>query len=68
MVRSVKGQFICWILISIAFIYVVSTYTEFTGNDVTNLLFYMVMISSIFNAGMATQKFLDNRKKDHSNH
>ncbi len=66
MIISVKGQFILSILVSICFIINSFNYTNFTGERefyFPRLLFYIVMIFSVYNAGMLTQKYIQSKKK-----
>ncbi|UII54184.1 hypothetical protein LS684_10780 [Cytobacillus spongiae] len=66
MIKSLKWPFIVSILVAIGFINHSFSYIEFTGSEqflFNRMLFYFIMIFSIFNAGMLTQKYVDSRKK-----
>ncbi|RJS61138.1 hypothetical protein CJ483_14675 [Bacillus sp. PK3_68] len=64
MVKSIKGQLILSILVSIGFMYTVFSYIEFTEEGrFSKILFYFVLISSVYNTGMLTEKYLQQRKK-----
>ncbi|SES28528.1 hypothetical protein SAMN04487944_1355 [Gracilibacillus ureilyticus] len=61
MIKSVKGQFVLSLLVAISFIYLSFSNIEFTGEErftINQILFYFIMITSVFNAGLMTQKYL----------
>lgn len=67
MVKSVKGQFIISILVAIGFFINSFSYIEFTGEAefmFNRKLFYFVMILSVFNAGLLTQKYIQAKRKN----
>ncbi|MBU8919288.1 hypothetical protein [Neobacillus sp. 114] len=65
MIKSLKGQFILSILVAICFIYNSFNYTKFTGEGefhFSQFILYLVMIFSVYNAGILTQKYINQRK------
>ncbi|CDQ21243.1 hypothetical protein SAMN05192559_11213 [Halobacillus karajensis] len=69
MVKSIKGQFVLILLAAFGFIIHSFSYIEFTGEErflFNRILFYFIMILSVFNAGMITQKYIHLRKKKKS--
>lgn len=63
MIKSVKGQFVLHVITAILF--VISSLLHFInlGNpSFISILFYFIMISSVFNAGLATEKYLKSKK------
>ncbi len=67
MVKSVKGQFILSIIVAIGFFINSFSYIEFTGEAefmFNRKLFYFVMILSVFNAGLLTQKYIQTKRKN----
>ncbi|WP_397538501.1 hypothetical protein [Rummeliibacillus pycnus] len=64
MIKSLKWQLILSILVSFAFIYNISSNIEFLkGDKFAQKVFFFVMILSIYNAGLLTQKFIQSREK-----
>ncbi|UOQ48999.1 hypothetical protein MUN88_02345 [Gracilibacillus caseinilyticus] len=66
MIKSIKGQFILSLLVALCFVYHSFSYIEFTGEErflFNRILFFFIMISSIFNAGLFTQKYIQARNK-----
>ncbi|MED3564147.1 hypothetical protein [Bacillus xiapuensis] len=66
MIKSLKGQFILSILVAIGFIYNSFNYIEFTGDSefyFPQLLLYIAMIFSVYNAGILTQEYIQSKKK-----
>ena len=69
MLKSIKGQFVLILLAAICFVINSFSYIEFTGEErfiSVRILFYFIMIVSVFNAGMITQKYIQLRKKKKS--
>ena len=69
MVRSIKGQFVLNLLVAIGFVISSFSYIEFTGEErflPVRVLFYFTMIVAVFNAGLITQKYIHERKKNKS--
>ncbi|OMP67587.1 hypothetical protein BTO28_06485 [Domibacillus epiphyticus] len=63
MIKSLKGQFILSIITAICFIYLVLSYTDFTGEaKFSRILFFTAMILSVYNTGMLTQKYIKSKK------
>ncbi|MFP3918425.1 hypothetical protein U5N28_11500 [Lysinibacillus telephonicus] len=66
MVKSIKGQFFLSIAVALGFIINSFNYTDFSFRGEFNLprlLFYLVMIISVYNAGMLTQQYMQSRKE-----
>ncbi|REJ05628.1 hypothetical protein DYE48_20300 [Halobacillus trueperi] len=66
MVKSIRVQFVLILLAAIGFVINSFSFIEFTGEErfiPIRVLFYFIMIVSVFNAGMITQKYIDIRKK-----
>ncbi|GLY11830.1 hypothetical protein ACP2W0_13775 [Pseudobacillus badius] len=69
MIKSVKGQLILWVFVAASFIYQAFHYMEFTGEKefrFSHTLAYVLMILSVYNAGMFTQKFIQSKKQSDS--
>lgn len=69
MIKSVKGQLILWVLVAAGFIYQSFNYMEFTGEKefrFSHTLSYVLMILSVYNAGMFTQKYIQSKKQSDS--
>ncbi|MBA2176151.1 hypothetical protein H0266_14740 [Halobacillus locisalis] len=67
MVKSIKGQFVLILVAAIGFIIYSFSFIQFTGEErflPIRVLFYFIMIVSVFNAGMNTQKYIHVRKKE----
>jgi hypothetical protein len=65
MIKSIKGQFILSIVAALAFIVNSFNYTDFSFEGqlhLPKLIFYLIMIISVFNAGMLTQQYIQSRK------
>jgi len=66
MIKSLKGQFILSIFVAIGFVYVNFSSIEFIADkrDPTGrVIFFFIMILSVFNAGLLTEKYIQTRKK-----
>ncbi|MCI1591136.1 hypothetical protein [Heyndrickxia oleronia] len=66
MIKSIKGQLILFILVSIGLIYHNLNNIEFTGDErflSIRVLYFFIMIFSVFNAGLFTQKYIQSKKK-----
>lgn len=66
MVKSIKGQFFLSIVVALGFIINSFNYTDFSLRGelhLPKLLFYLVMIISVYNAGMLTQQYIQSRKE-----
>ncbi|MBS4191970.1 hypothetical protein KHA94_17535 [Bacillus sp. FJAT-49705] len=63
MIKSVKGQFILSIIVAIGFVANSFFYIDFTRFLFSQKMFYFVMIFSVFNAGLLTQKYFQTKKK-----
>ncbi|MDN4492525.1 hypothetical protein [Ureibacillus aquaedulcis] len=66
MVRSLKGQFFLSIFVAIGFLYINFTSIEFITDKrdpAIRVLFFLIMILSVFNAGLYTEKYIQTRKK-----
>ncbi|GIN39387.1 MULTISPECIES: hypothetical protein [Heyndrickxia] len=66
MIKSIKGQLILFILVAIGFIYNTLSNIEFTGDErflSIRVLFFFIMIFSVFNVGLFTQKYIQTKKK-----
>jgi hypothetical protein len=65
MIKSVKGQCILSAVTAVLFVIGSFSYIEFTGKEnfhYTRLIFYFVMVVSVYNAGMLTQKYIETKK------
>ncbi|SEH99966.1 hypothetical protein SAMN05192559_1074 [Halobacillus karajensis] len=66
MIKSLKWQLIISLLVAIGFVYNSFSYIVFIGDErflFNQILFYFIMILSVFNAGLLTQKYIQSRKK-----
>jgi len=64
MIKSLKAQFILSILVSFSFIYVIFSNIEFVKGEIfVQKIFFFVMILSIYNSGLLTQKFIQLKEK-----
>lgn len=66
MIKSIKGQLILFILVAIGFIYHTLSNIEFTGDErflSIRVLYFFIMIFSVFNVGFFTQKYIQTQKK-----
>lgn len=66
MIKSLKGQFILSIFVAIAFVYSTFLNIDFTIDErisPVRILFFFIMILSVFNAGLLTEKYIKTRKK-----
>lgn len=66
MIKSLKGHFILSIFVAIAFIYSTFSNIDFTFDERISpirILFFFIMIISVFNAGLLTEKYMQSRKK-----
>jgi hypothetical protein len=64
MFKSLKAKLILSLLVAVAFIYQSLSYVEFTGEFRFNqVLIYLVMVVTVFNAGLITQRFVEAKKK-----
>ena len=59
MIKSLKGQLIVSIFVAIGFVYINFSSIEFTRGNI----FFFIMVSSVFNAGLLTEKYIQTRKK-----
>lgn len=69
MVKSIRVQFVLILFAAIAFVMNSFSFIEFTGEErfiPIRVLFYFIMIVSVFNAGMITQKYIHIRKEKKS--
>ncbi|KGP71672.1 hypothetical protein [Pontibacillus yanchengensis] len=63
MIKSVKGQFVLHVMTAILF--VISSLLHFinlANPTFISILFYFIMVSAVFNAGLATERYLKNKK------
>jgi CDP-diglyceride synthetase len=64
MFKSLKAQLTLSLLVAGAFIYQSLSYVEFTGEFRFNqVLIYLIMVVSVYNAGLITQRYVEARKK-----
>ncbi|MFJ7183770.1 hypothetical protein [Lysinibacillus xylanilyticus] len=66
MIKSLKGQFILSIFVSIGFVYVNFSSIEFIADKrdpTVRVIFFFTMILSVYNAGLLTEKYIQTRKK-----
>lgn len=66
MIKSLKGQLIVSIFVAVGFIYSTLSNIEFTDNkrDPTfPIIFFFIMIFSVYNAGLLTEKYIQTRRK-----
>jgi len=66
MIKSIKGQLILFIVIAICLMYHSFSNIEFTGDErflSVRVLFFFIMIFSVFNVGVLTQKYIETKKK-----
>jgi|GEM_PF-1702130 len=66
MIKSLKGQFILSIFVSIGFVYVNFSSIEFIADKrdpTVRVIFFFLMILSVYNAGLLTEKYIQTRKK-----
>ena len=64
--KSSKFELILTILVAVCFTINSFYYTDFTSEGdfaLPKLIFYGIMIVSLFNAGMITEKFIQSRKE-----
>jgi hypothetical protein len=64
MINSLKGKLILSLIVAIGFIYHSFSYIDFTGDDMflfNRVLFYFIMILSVFNAGIWMQKYIQTK-------
>jgi hypothetical protein len=62
--KSLKAQLILSLLVAGAFIYQSLSYVEFTGEFRFNqVLIYLIMVVSVFNAGLITQRYVEAKKE-----
>ena len=59
MIKSLKGQLILSIFVAIGFVYINFSSIELTRGTI----FFFIMVSSVFNAGLLTEKYIQTRKK-----
>ena len=67
MIKSLKGQFIFSIFVAICFVYSTFYNIEFTvdkRDPTVRVMFFFIMILSVFNAGLLTEKYIQTRKKE----
>ncbi|MCH7321593.1 hypothetical protein LZ480_06765 [Solibacillus sp. MA9] len=66
MIKSLKGQFILSIFVAIGFVYTTFSNVEFNVDKSllsVRIIFFFIMIVSVFNAGLLTEKYIQTRKK-----
>lgn len=64
MIKSLKWQLIVSLLVSLAFIYFIISNIEFiNGDKFVQIIFFIVMVVSIYNSGVLTQKFIQSKEK-----
>ncbi|MGN4126654.1 hypothetical protein ACMGD3_16830 [Lysinibacillus sphaericus] len=66
MIKSLKWQFILSIFVAIGFVYTTFSNIEFTVDErflSVRVLFFFIMILSVFNAGLLSEKYIQTRKK-----
>ena len=66
MIKSLKGQFILSIFVAISFVYTNFSTIEFIvdkRDPTVRVIFFFIMIFSVFNAGLLTEKYIQTRKK-----
>lgn len=66
-VKSLKGQFFVSIFTAICFVCFTFSYIEFTvgkQDPFSQVLFFFIMVVSVFNAGLLTQKYIQTKKKE----
>ncbi|MFC7063353.1 hypothetical protein [Halobacillus seohaensis] len=62
MIKSDKGQFIIFIITAILF--VINSFLHLLNLgavDFITILFYFIMVLAVFNAGMTTEKYMQNK-------
>lgn len=65
MFKSLKARLILSLFVAGAFIYHSISYVEFTGEFRFNqVLMYVVMVVSVYNAGLITQRYVEEKKKE----
>lgn len=66
MIKSLKGQLILSIFVAICFVYTNFSNMEFKIDGSLHpvrIIFFFVMILSVYNAGLLTEKYIQTRKK-----
>jgi hypothetical protein len=64
MFKSLKARLILSLFVGAAFIYHSLSYVEFTGEFRLNqVLMYVVMVVSVYYAGLITQRYVEAKKK-----
>ncbi|MFB7157641.1 hypothetical protein [Lysinibacillus sp. NPDC056232] len=66
MIKSLKGQFFLSIFVAFGFVYVNFSSIEFIADKrdpTVRVIFFFIMILSVFNAGLLTEKYIQTRKK-----
>ncbi|WP_102691928.1 hypothetical protein [Rummeliibacillus pycnus] len=64
MIKSLKWQLIVSLLVSLAFIYFIISNIKFiNGDKFVQIIFFIVMVVSIYNSGVLTQKFIQSKEK-----
>ncbi|WP_416150289.1 hypothetical protein ACM26V_04710 [Salipaludibacillus sp. HK11] len=61
MIKSVKGQFIITLITAVLFVFhIFVNVIELSG--FIDILFYFIMVFSVYNAGLLTQKYIQTDK------
>ena len=66
MIKSLKGQLILSVFVAICFIYINLSSVEFVankGDPTVRIIFFFIMVLTVFNAGLLTEKYIQVRKK-----
>ncbi|WP_342599067.1 hypothetical protein MHB48_16920 [Psychrobacillus sp. FSL H8-0483] len=66
MIKPLKEQFILSIFVAIGFVYVNFSSIEFIADKrdpTVRVIFFFIMILSVFNAGVLMEKYIQTRKK-----
>ncbi|WP_066233702.1 DUF4181 domain-containing protein [Heyndrickxia sporothermodurans] len=66
MIKSLKGQFILSIFVTICFVITTFSNVEFNVDKSVlpiRIIFFFIMIVSVFNTGLLTEKYIQTRKK-----
>ena len=65
-IKSLKWQFIVSILVAIGFVYINFSTIEFIEDKrdpAIRIIFFLIMILSVFNAGLLSEKYIQSKKK-----
>lgn len=65
-IKSLKWQFIVSILVAIGFVYINFSTIEFIEDKrdpAIRVIFFLIMIFSVFNAGLLSEKYIQSKKR-----